>query len=368
MNNKLKMAASSAGVALLTLGLAAGSAFAQSVDTGNFTTGANSLNDVTVHISKFVKRVLLEHTLQHNFGAINADTGNNDANKNTGDGTVWAGDVSFDAGFQNLTSSSMLPVINLGDLLSIDADNKVTGYSSDNSVDIHTKSKAIVDVIRDTLIDNSVLVDALTGDNTAKKNTGDANIVSGDVMGSLTITNVTPASGGGTIHVGTGGAVIDAGNKQTGAQSLNTVNIDTERKVIVDVSETTMVDNSVHQNIDTGGNQADKNTGDAKVESGDVDSHTTIINTSTSAAPVVVDAGDPVKISADNQTTGFNSLNEVNVDQHEAIIVNVDRTTVTSNILDVSANTGNNSASKNTGDGTSRSGDVNIGFSVINSN
>lgn len=368
MNHKLKMAVSSAGVTLLTLGLAAGSAFAQNVDTGNFTTGANSFNDVSVHIGKFVKRVLSEHTLQHNFGAINADTGNNDANKNTGDGTVWAGDVSFDTGFHNLTSTSMSPVIKLGDLLSIDADNKVTGYSSLNSVDIHAKSKAIVDVVRETLIDNTVLVDAMTGDNTAKENTGDAKIVSGDVTGSLSITNITPSSGGGTIYVGTGGAVIDAGNKETGAQSLNTVDINAERKVIVDVSETTLVDNTVHQNIDTGGNQADKNTGNAKVESGDIDSHTTITNTSTSAAPVVVDAGSPVKISADNQVTGFSSLNKVNVDQHEEIVVNVDRTTATSNDLNVSAITGGNSASKNTGDGTARSGDVNVGFHIINSN
>lgn len=368
MSHKIKTAISSTGVALLTLGLAAGSAFAQNVDTGNFITGANSVNEVTVDLGKFVKQVLSEHTFQSNFGAVNANTGDNEADKNTGDGEVWGGGVSFDAGFHNLTTTSMAPIIYLGNLLSIDADNKTTGYSSLNTVDIHTKSKAIVDVVREVLIDNTVLVDAKTGDNTANKNTGDAEVHGGEVRGSLTITNITPASGGGVIKVGTGGAEIDAGNQETGAQSLNAIDINAHRKVDVDVAETTVVSNTILQDISTGGNQADKNTGDASVESGDINSHTTITNTSTSAAPVVVDAGDPVKISADNKTTGYSSDNQINIDQHESTIVDVDRTTVTSNNLSVSANTGGNSANKNTGDGTARSGSVDIDFRVINSN
>lgn len=366
MNTKIKVLASSLSIAGLTLGTALIPALAGNVNIGNDTTGANSVNTGDVSLRKQIIRLVSEIVTQRNVGVVDAQTGNNDSSFNTGDGWTNAGGVNFSGGFSNLPSTTIGPIVDLHDVLSVRADNDTTGFSSSNILDVMANLDAIIDVTRTTRFDNDARVDADTGNSAANFNTGDGRVGGGDVSGSLVVTNQAPVSGGGIIAIGGGSGIVDIGNDTTGAQSINDVDVDLNKLVSVSVNENTTIDNRVNEDINTGNNSASFNTGDGDVDNGSVNSNTSIVNSATSAAPVIVDAGGPVSVRAENHRTGFSSFNAADVNLNDTTVVNVNKTTSINNSLTVNADTGNSSASFNTGDGRVRSGHVNTGFNVMN--
>lgn len=366
MNTKVKVFISSLSVAGLTAGMAIAPALASSVNIGNSHTGFNSVNTGVVTLTQSIVRLVSEFVHQVNSGVVNSNTGNNAADANTGNGATMSGGVNFSGGFENMPTSAVGPVISLGDLFSARADNDTTGANSVNLNDINASSTAVVDVTRLSNFVNSVVANAQTGNNSASMNTGNGAATSGNVMGNVMVGNHVPAAGSGPIIVGGGSASVDVGNDTTGFNSLNTNNVDLNKVISVGVTEHTSISNSVVENANTGNNNASMNTGDGVVHSGGVNSSTSVHNTSSTAAPVVIDAGAPATVKADNDTTGANSVNTNNVNLTRTLVVDVNTTTNTTNSLTVNSDTGNNSASMNTGNGIVTTGNVNASFNVTN--
>lgn len=365
MNQRVKLLASSIGIAGLALGTALMPALAGNVNIGNSRTGANSLNLGTVTLNRTVLRLINEVVSQFNVGVVTSSTGNNSANFNTLNGQAMSGGVNFSGGFNNSPSSTVSPII-LNDLWNIRADNDTTGSASSNINTVTAAANSIVDIVRNTVFANTAVVNAQTGNNAANANTGSGHASSGNVGGSLIVTNQAPSAAGGAIVVSSGGANVDVGNDTTGANSLNTNLVDLTKNTVVTVAETTQTTNTVAENLGTGNNSASFNTGNGLVNTGSVNSNTTISNTTTSAAPVVVDASAPANVRADNRQTGFSSSNLNTIGLTDNVVVNVAKTTTTTNTLTMTANTGNNSANANTGNGMVTTGSVNAGFNVIN--
>lgn len=367
MNQRLKVLAGSAGVAVLSLSMTVGAmAHGTGVDLSNILTGAQSNNESNLLLHRFVSRMWSEHNFVWNdvHGKIN--TGGNSAKMNTDGGKVATGDVDFGGTLVSMPSSSVGPVIELGDLFHAHSKNAETGYASNNEGNIHVSSATILSVDRDSYFNNDVNTKVNTGYNAADKNTKGGSVSSGDVHGDVDVVNKSSASMAGSILVDTGGAMVDFQNKTTGALSNNENNLDLNKEVIVKVDESTYVDNDISSKINTGRNSSSYNTVGGKVSTGDVHTDTNVENVTTSVAPVIVTTGSPTVVDASNAITGYASDNQNNVKISDATIVDVQKSTKIKNDLKVKVNTGENESSFNTVGGEVRTGDASVDFTVVN--
>lgn len=167
--------------------------------------------------------------------------------------------------------------------------NSSTGSSSMNRVNINA-SETIVDQTT-TRINNTetFTFDLQTGNNRADANTGDGTAESGSIATTLTASNQsTPApttsivshavssTGGGSI-VGQGAVmvtddpvVISGENAKTGANSTNTTDVTKSTEISVHKTVTQTETTDLNFTLRTGHNEADFNTGNGTVISGNI--------------------------------------------------------------------------------------------------
>lgn len=160
-------------------------------------------------------------------------------------------------------------------------------------------------------------------------------------------------------------------NFNTGARSNNRSSVNVRRNHNVDITHRTNIDNDFDLRFNTGDNRADFNTGDGFVRSGDANADIMIRNNSSNGADHWMMTSfmpdySGYDVSASNRQTGFNSDNYANVDINSSTDIRIDHRTDINNDVNVNANTGNNRASGNTGNGYVSSGDVNVGVMIEN--
>jgi len=237
-------------------------------------------------------------------------SGKNDADYNSGNGIVGAGNVQGSVNLINSDSSNiegpvqtgvlatkdLTGTLSIGDLLTyLDANSKnsTTGQNSENT--------ALVDLINTVIfkdnfsnsINNNLPINIDTGNNSASYNTGNGAIVSGDVDLAANILNLINSSFVGKVTVGmlnifgnylgdillpksndpsnSGGIVaVSAGNSNTGQNSDNAAIAEDTYKYIFVSSQTNSIQNTLPVNINTGNNNADYNTGNGSVQSGSI--------------------------------------------------------------------------------------------------
>ncbi|MEX0616871.1 MAG: hypothetical protein WD231_03625 [Candidatus Woykebacteria bacterium] len=182
---------------------------------------------------------------------------------------------------------------------------------------------------------------------------------------------------------------LSAANSDTGSDSENNANSNLENNLGTEINNDLNVDNGAYINVDSGHNGADKNTGDGEVVSGDADLMLTALNVGNNVGvgtqvfnifddqtgDVILDFDDVTPVSlgtlcsdstSANQTTGSYSENDASTTCTSNNTILVDNNGNIVNDYYLSADTGHNSASKNTGDGSVTTGDANVVLNVIN--
>lgn len=235
--------------------------------------GADSTSDVKLDLKQSTTVVQSNTADVKNDIDADSDTGNNDANKNTGGSvTVETGDASTDVKVDNQLNSNSAQVDCCANQ-SLDVLIAGNGAESDNKVDLKAKTETFVGQYNDAEVDNYVDADADTGDNDANKNTGgDVEVTTGDASTSVDVATTANANwakvGGGSDQGGSVSLRI-LGN---GADSKNKIDLDLDKSLELVQDNKADIKNDVDADADTGNNDANKNTGgEVSIETGDAD-------------------------------------------------------------------------------------------------
>lgn len=296
--------------------------------------------------------------------------------------------------------------------------NKGNGTDSTNTAANNSNNNSNTSIQNEAEVVNNVAVDAVTGKNRADSNVGNTNIETGDVNVAVTILNflnnnilagivdvvnifdnyngdiVLPEEQQNTTVAGNNAAGNYVSNKQNGDSSTNSASQSNSLEKNIGQTNVADIDNNINVNANTGENRAASNTqGDNNVQTGDVAAHAQVYNlaniNSTEGGYVVLvnDKGtwrgkivgaegsqdiDFVvqpdgTVVATNQANGADSTNQAHTSNTTTENVTQSNSATLQNNVNINADTGNNSASRNTGgDSKVSTGDVNVGASIMN--
>lgn len=149
------------------------------------------------------------------------------------------------------------------------ASNTTTGADSTNIATTSTSNDTTINQSNTANISNNISIYANTGNNTANKNTGDGVITTGDINGSLTITN-SVNSNTANVQPCCESSENNASNEKTGADSYNKSNVWVNNDLTINQNSVMNISNNADVKLNTGGNEADKNTGDGIIRTGDI--------------------------------------------------------------------------------------------------
>ncbi len=242
--------------------------------------GSNSDSTANVSVSNNTTVVQSNNADINNDVNVDADTGHNDANDNTGgDVTIDTGDATTDVAVSNTVNSNTASVdcCDTGDTDVLISGN---GTHSDNNVNLDNNHSTTLYQTNNADIDNDVDVDSDTGYNDAEDNTGgDVSITTGDVDTSVTLSTVANANVATVGGNGGEGGTLSARIIGNGSNSDNDIDLDLTNDVLLVQSNDADVDNDVDVDSDTGDNDADDNTnGDVMIDTGDATTDVTIDN------------------------------------------------------------------------------------------
>jgi hypothetical protein len=332
----------------------------------NDTTGAESENEAEAELDHDTHICTNNSVSANNESKIVAESGDNEADENTGTGDVTSGDIGVKitdktqangvlVEISNDNSSEQTSPLNfsaiaMNDTTGADSENE-TGAEVDNNMRIKTSNTA--DLI------NDAYVKADTGDNSASENTANASIDTGTATATIAFEN-TLNMAVNTLTIDPGAGTIEVYNQNTGHGSEN----EAETKVDNDINLWNMnqasVANDADVKLNTGKNEADENTGNVTVDTGQAQSNVNIINgggSNNNSTAINIDLS-ALSLTAANATTGADSENEAEAKFENDISVGNKNSNLISNDVDVCNNTGENSASENTGTASLNTGNA----------
>ncbi len=284
--------------------------------------GVKSDNDVTVNAGNNVTVNQDNYAYIKNKVKVDQDTGNNEANKNTGgDVSVTTGDAKSGVWVSNAANANSAEVssANGGGTFSVTVTGN--GVNSDNDVLLKLGNKVKIDQDNNAKISNDVYVEQDTGNNDAKDNTGgEVSITTGDATSNVNVSNEANAN---LAEVDPCGCILDGSIKVAGN------GVDSNNDVTLSLGGPTDVNqdnnfscgkgkdnrgewtqdgdgkkncNDVYVDQDTGNNDANKNTlfnGEPSITTGDASSDVKVDNTANSNTVGNVDVeGDHVTVHA----------------------------------------------------------------------
>ncbi len=389
-------------------------------------TGADSNNGVGISsagegVFDLTNLVNVINTLQSN-----ATSGNVDAAKNTQVGDAQTGAATVVANLINLLASAWswsngnlnffmqtLLAPHDGDISLNPTESTAGGGGSAGGVGINDPSSLKVNAQNTGNITNNVNVNAQSGDATATKNTTAGNIASGSALAQVNIINlinsfITSGSSffgilniignlNGDILFPTGflNGLVPTGSTNanvsgTGANSTNQVGVDNSVAATINNADTKTVNNNIQTSAATGTATADANTTAGNVGSGSASTTQSVFNLANSsifgdnAVLVMVNVmghwlgklmslpGTGASQSAlltGNATvsnTGADSTNQANIDNATTADVNTKSVGTITNNVNVNAQSGDATATKNTKVGDVTTGDAKAETSVAN--
>ena len=213
-----------------------------------------------------------------------ADSGKNDANRNTGGSvSVDTGNAKTDVSVTNTVNNNVAEVA----CCQGDVDVLISGNGDDsyNKVDLDVNdggkdpAGTFVTQTNRANIDSRVYADSDTGKNDANSNTGgDVEILTGNATTTVDIVN--QANGNSAMVKGNDdGISLSARILDNGVDSYNKIELDYDRLVAVTQSNRSNVDNYVNADSNTGKNDANRNTGgEVSIDTGDATTDVEIDN------------------------------------------------------------------------------------------
>lgn len=205
-----------------------------------------------------------------------ADTGNNEANENSGNVQTTTGDINTTTDISNQANISSVDV-NCCNGSSTEAVISDNASGSDNSIDINRSNDTTVSIDQKADIKNEVSVNANTGGNSANDNDGDVSIDTGDIDGRVEITNENINIDAVDI-TGCCGEEVSVKIDDNGSDSDNSIKVKEENEITVVLDNRAEVTNEVDIDADTGNNDASGNSGDVDITTGDIDFEAIIEN------------------------------------------------------------------------------------------
>jgi len=301
--------------------------------------------------------------------------------------------------------------------------NQTTGsYSSNDASTTCTDQNTLLIDNNGNLVNNYYL-SANTGDNSASKNTGNGSVTTGDANVALNVINflnntflggagqlllgvvnvfgklsgnivLNMPSGGSTASLGSNSST--AANNKTGSGSDNSASTTTSNTSDLSLNNNLNLANNIKLFGDTGGNDSGENTGSGSTSTGDVNSNLKVTNigntngigdggtlwlvlvnnlgkwtgqvwgfdsTGTASPFFTFSIGTDGSLNAGTGAGSKNSSSNTTTNSTSATLNN--NANVKNNIY-INANTGGNSAEENTGNGTIKTGDVNVAANILN--
>lgn len=206
---------------------------------------------------------------------VNASTGGNDANRNTGGNVeVSTGNATVGVSVENHANQ------NVADIEGCDCDGGDTdvliegnGDNSRNRVNLNDSNNTLVVQDNEADVDNDINADASTGRNEANRNTGGNVTVS---TGNATaVTGIINQLNSNAVRVGghgESGGSLSARIIGNGADSFNKLDLGLTNNLNVVQANEADVDNDVDSSAKTGYNDANRNTGgDVVIDTGKAD-------------------------------------------------------------------------------------------------
>jgi len=338
------------------------------------------------------------------------------ADGNVGDTTVKTGDASNTGAIYNTANSNMAAGGNGGSGNGINVANTNNGADSNNNASASVLNDNNTNQDNSLVIINNMNQSAITGDNSASKNNGNATIVTGDANVSGTVVTMANTNAAGAsisefniVNDYFGDYVLDfasnciagctagglgATNSNNGANSTNTVGLDSTTNNNINQNNNGDLTNNINLYAETGDNTASKNNlGDTIIETGDANVAANLMTflSNNIAGGVMFGVvnifgdliGDIILpesafnqfacgdctggINAGNMNNGAGSYNEsyindtTNNNYFQSNDANI------ANNLTLEAETGNNSASKNNQGNTSiETGNTTLQASILN--
>lgn len=297
-------------------------------DVSNTGNGSDSQNTSLVDVGSSDVSFQNNDATLENYMVLSSDSGNNTADNNTGgDSDINTGDANIAANVMNFANNNIsgdviYSVVNIfgdmvGDILfpeevlNTDVANTGNGSDSTNTASANIDNSDETYQYNNANIQNNLLADTNTGDNSTSSNTGGNNsIETGDTSTDVSVINIantnivgdmwlvlvntagewlgqimgTDANGNIAVSQGLAFNVDENGeisvtNADNGSGSTNTGTVNQQTNTTTVQNNTANIVNDLDLSANTGGNSASRNTGgDNSIETGDANIIANIVN------------------------------------------------------------------------------------------
>lgn len=343
---------------------------------------------------------------------LQADTGENNANYNTGSGIIMTQKAQGDGELVNDLNTNSTNVSGDQGQSTSSAANQNTGSGSDNTSQTNINNQLTVKNVNDANVINRLKANIVSGNNSAGYNTGHGMIATGDAdMGinffSMANTNLFGSQKFyanlqnvynnyiGNVDLSSelannssplSSVLLNAANNSTGANSSNQAIANVNDQTSVTNENTGKLNNEIDAKAVSGQNKADYNTGTGSIASGKVNSSVNVVNFLNSnvtsgnvllktlnvfgdwqgdlrlpAMPVpdLTATTSPSNSSAINSGTGSGSQNSTSANTNDSTSLTNNNSATIENNITMSADSGSNNANYNGGSGIVQVGAVN---------
>ncbi|KKR81159.1 MAG: Dentin sialophosphoprotein [Candidatus Daviesbacteria bacterium GW2011_GWA1_41_61] len=204
-----------------------------------------------------------------------ADSGNNSASDNSGDASIQTGDINTTTEVSNQANVSTVDIACCSSNPT-EATISGNGSDSDNNIEINSSNQTNVSIDQRAEINNDIDVNANTGGNSANRNSGDVSIDSGDIEGRVEIRskNINIDS----VDIESCCKEISIKVADNGSDSDNSIKVNEDNDISVVLDNRADVEDEVDIDADTGNNEAEGNSGDVSIKTGDIDFEAIIEN------------------------------------------------------------------------------------------
>jgi len=279
-------------------------------------TGNGSDSTSAINLSQAATTNVVQHNDAdiHNNVDASANSGSNDANRNTGGNvTVDTGNAKTDVAVSNQVNSNSA---NVACCAAQDTAVLISGNGANSTNDANLSQASTTAVYQDNKADikNDVDAKSNTGKNDANRNTGgDVQVTTGNATTLVDVSNTANANraqvGGGT---GANQGHVDVRIVGNGSDSDNDVNLLLAHSTVLSQDNNARIHNDVDADANSGKNDANRNTGgDVIVDTGDAKVDVAVDN-AVNFNWAEVDCGCLLDIFAKVAGNGDHSTNDIN--------------------------------------------------------
>ena len=247
----------------------------------NQETGAGSDNLAKVEIEQSTQVEQTNNNSTVNEISLNLNTGENQGNKNNGNSEINTGGIKSEVEVSNVgnINQSALGASETNETL-VAVSNQQTGADSNNQAGININNRTLIATQNQQTVINQINIDGNTGNNQANKNTGDVEIETGNIVSEIsvqTLGNISSIAGLGGCSICNQNYQLMVIHQQTGAGSENQTTIKIDKGTVIFQKNNQIVINKINGNLNTGENQANENTGDVTIHTGEIKLYTEIL-------------------------------------------------------------------------------------------